>query len=258
MHSSAVVWLFGSVATLSVIGIALWTAPRWLAPRIADRSARCLYLVPTRERVVALTIDDGPDPTHTRVILDVLRAHDAHATLFFISSRVRGSEALVAAAVVEGHELGNHLTRDEPSNRLRPDAFAAAIREAGGVLGRFGNVRWLRPGSGWYNDVILDMIEREGYRCALGSIYPYDAHHPSARLSAAYVLSNVRPGAVIILHDGGDRGRRTVEVLRRVLPVLRARGYRVVTLSELAAGDPNQVVSASARPSPVPLPTQHT
>jgi peptidoglycan/xylan/chitin deacetylase (PgdA/CDA1 family) len=49
------------------------------------------------------------------------------------------------------------------------------------------------------------------------------------------VLANVRPGAVLVLHDGRSRGRRTVEVLRRVLPLLAARGYRVVTLSELDA-----------------------
>ena len=55
------------------------------------------------------------------------------------------------------------------------------------------------------------------------------------RLSAAYVSSNVRPGAVIVLHDGRDRGRRTAEVLLRALPVLRTRGYHVVTLTELAA-----------------------
>jgi peptidoglycan-N-acetylglucosamine deacetylase len=253
---TAVMWLLGSVGALVFLAIGLWTAPRWLVARIAARSPRCLYLVPTRQRAVALTIDDGPDPAHTRDILDVLRVHDARATLFLISSRVAGNEALVAAAVAEGHELGNHLTRDEPSNRLRPDAFAAAIREADRVLGRFGTVRWLRPASGWYTDVMLDTIEHEGHRCALGSIYPYDAHQPSARLSAAYVLSNVRPGAVIVLHDGGSRGRRTVEVLRRVLPVLRARGYSVISLSELA--DPNQVVNASASPSPPPSPTQAT
>jgi peptidoglycan/xylan/chitin deacetylase (PgdA/CDA1 family) len=114
-----------------------------------------------------------------------------------------------------------------------PAAFAAAIREADSVLGRFGTVRWLRPASGWYNDVMLDTIEHAGHRCALGSVHPFDAQQPSSRLSAAYVLSNAGPGAVIILHDGGSRGRRTVEVLRRVLPALRARGFRVVSLSEL-------------------------
>jgi peptidoglycan/xylan/chitin deacetylase (PgdA/CDA1 family) len=255
---TAVVWLLAALAALALLATAVWTAPRWLAPRIAARSPRCLYSVPTRERVVALTIDDGPDPAHTRAILDLLREHDARATLFFISSRVPANEALVAAAVAEGHELGNHLTRDEPSNRMRPEEFVAAIREADSVLGRFGAVRWLRPGSGWYNDDILDAIEREGYRCALGSIYPYDAHHSSARLSAAYVLSNAGPGAVIILHDGGSRGRRSVEVLRRVLPRLRARGYRVVSLSGLVAGDPTQVVNASTSPSALPSPTQAT
>jgi len=225
-------WLGFAVALLA---LALWTAPRWLVPRIAARSPRCLYTVPTQERVVALTIDDGPDATHTRQILDVLRAHEARATFFLISSRVPGNEALVAATVAEGHELGNHLTRDEASIELSPDAFAAAVAEAGRVLGRFAPVRWLRPGSGWYDDAMLDTIERVGHRCALGSVYPYDPHVPSARFAAAYVLSNVRPGAVIVLHEGGDRGRRTLETLRRVLPVLRARGYRVVTLSELVA-----------------------
>ena len=204
-------------------------------PRIAARSARCLFAIPTAERLVALTLDDGPDTSHTRELLRVLRENDARATFFLISSRVPGNEALITAVVAEGHELGNHLTHDEASVRLAPAAFAAAVREADTVLERFAPVRWLRPASGWYDDAMLDTIEREGHRCALGSIYPYDAHQPWARVSAAYILANARPGAVIVLHEGGDRGRRTVEVLWRVLPELRARGYRIVTLSELAA-----------------------
>jgi len=204
-------------------------------PRIAARSARCLFAVPTTERVVALTLDDGPDALHSPEILRVLRENDARATFFLISSRVPGNEAIVARMAAEGHELGNHLTHDEPSARMAPEAFAAAVAEADTVLERFAPVRWLRPASGWYNDAMLETIEREGLRCALGSIYPYDAHQPWARLSAAYILANARPGAVIVLHDGGHRGRRTVDALRRVLPELRVRGYRVVTLSELAA-----------------------
>jgi len=52
---------------------------------------------------------------------------------------------------------------------------------------------------------------------------------------AAYIMANARPGAVVVLHEGGARGARTIAVLGRVLPALRARGYRVVTLSELEA-----------------------
>lgn len=227
--------LVGGAGSVAILAGALWTAPRWLVPRLAVRSPRCRYAVETPERAIALTIDDGPDAMHTPTILRLLQASGARATFFLISERVAGREALVAAAVAEGHELGNHLTRDEPSIRLPPAAFTAAVREAGTVLGRFGPVRWVRPGSGWYTGAMLDTIEREGYRCALGSIYPYDAHVPSIRLAVAYILSNARPGAVIVLHEGGGRGRRTVEVLRQVLPILRARRYRVVTLSELDA-----------------------
>jgi peptidoglycan/xylan/chitin deacetylase (PgdA/CDA1 family) len=222
-----------SLGLVLLIGAGLWTAPRWLVPRIAARSPGCLYSVPTAQRTVALTFDDGPDRAHTREILDVLAANDTRATFFLISERVTGNEALVSAIVGEGHELGNHLTRDEPSIRLAPDAFEAAARDAGAVLARFAPVRWLRPGSGWYDAAMLATIERLGYRCALGSVYPYDPHIRSARVASAYILANVRPGAVIVLHEGGARGPRTVETLRRVLPVLRARGYGVVTLSEV-------------------------
>jgi peptidoglycan/xylan/chitin deacetylase (PgdA/CDA1 family) len=223
----------GAAAALLAAGVALWTAPRWLLPVLAARSSGCLYRVPTSERAVALTLDDGPDAAHTPAILDLLRAHGARATFFLISGNVPGREALVSAVVGGGHEIGNHLTRDEPSIRLAPDVFEAALREAGAVLGRYGPVRWLRPGGGWYDARMLAAIERAGYRCALGSVYPYDPYLPWPRVAAAYVLANASPGAVVVLHEGGDRGRRTAETLRRVLPALRARGYRVVTLSEL-------------------------
>ena len=224
----------GSAVLLGSAAVALWTAPRWLVPRIAAWSPDCLYRVETREPAVALTIDDGPDAVHAPAILEVLAEHGARATFFLISGNVPGAESVVTDLTARGHEIGNHLTREEPSIRLSPAAFGDAVRDAGNVLGRFGRVRWLRPGSAWYNRTMLDTIEREGYRCALGSVYPYDGRVSSVRLAAAYILSNTRPGAVIVLHEGRGRGARTADVLRRVLPELRARGYRVVTLSELA------------------------
>ena len=223
-----------ALASVAIVGVALWTAPRWLVPRIAAFSPGCLYSVRTTERVVAFTFDDGPDSAHTDEILDVLKANDAHATFFFVSSHVPGNEALLTRLVAQGEEIGNHLTRVEPSIRLSPEAFDAAVREAGASLGRFGPVRWLRPGSTWYNARMIGTIQRAGYRCALGSVYPYDPQLRSAPIASAYILANVQPGAVVVLHERDARGPRTVATLKRVLPVLRSRGYRIVTLSELA------------------------
>jgi hypothetical protein len=82
---------------------------------------------------------------------------------------------------------------------------------------------------------MIDRIEEAGFRCALGSVYPYDPYVPSVRFAVAYILSNVRPGAIIVLHERGGHGRRTVQTLRRVLPALRRGGYQVLSLSELVA-----------------------
>ena len=223
--------LAGAAVGLGVAG--LWTAPRWLLSHVAARSPACLFSVPTAERAVAVTIDDGPDATGTPAILAALREHGARATFFLISSRVKGQEGLVRRVVAEGHEIGNHLTREERSIGLAPEAFAADMAQAGATLAPFAPVQWLRPGGGLFNAAMLGAIERAGYRCALGSIYPFDPHLRSPRIAAAYILANVRPGGVIILHDAGARGPRTAETLRRVLPELGARGYRVVTLTEL-------------------------
>jgi peptidoglycan/xylan/chitin deacetylase (PgdA/CDA1 family) len=197
------------------------------------RDERVLYELHLVEPLVALTIDDGPDPASTPAILDVLRDHDAHATFFLISSRIPGNEALIRRIVDEGHELGNHMTRDEPSIALEPDVFEARLLEASATLRTYAPVRWFRPGSGYYDDEMLDILERHGLRCALGSVYPLDAQLPWRWSARTWIRWRARPGAVIILHDGGGRGERTADVLARALPELAARGLRAVTLSEL-------------------------
>ena len=82
---------------------------------------------------------------------------------------------------------------------------------------------------------MIRVMQRHGYRCALGSVYPFDATIPSISWTTRYILRSARPGAIVILHDAGTRGRRTARVLAEVLPELRRRGYRVVSLSELVA-----------------------
>jgi peptidoglycan/xylan/chitin deacetylase (PgdA/CDA1 family) len=207
--------------------------PYWAVAVLARRYPDVIYFVGTGEPVVALTIDDGPDPIATPKILDVLGRYDAHATFFLLSSRVPGNEGLVRRAVEEGHEIANHLVADEPSILLGNPEFEQQLLEADGVLSDFAEVRWFRPGSGWYNDEMLSTLRRHGYQCALGSVYPFDPQVPSSWFATHYVLWNVRPGSIIVLHDYGARGNRTAKTLTTILPELSRRGLRVVTLSEL-------------------------
>lgn len=217
---------------LIVIGVTVFQ-PDWLIAALARRSPDVVYFVETKDPVVALTIDDGPDPFATSKILDLLRQHEAHATFFLITERLPGNEEIVRRIVEEGHEIANHLTTDEASILLKSSEFERRLLDAQDMLSRFSHIRWFRPGSGWYNDKMLAIIHKHGYKCALGSVYPFDPQIPSAWFATHFVLNKVKPGSIIVLHDYGERGERTAKALGTILPKLKRRGFRTTTLSAL-------------------------
>jgi peptidoglycan-N-acetylglucosamine deacetylase len=204
---------------------------RWLSRRFPDVFFHQVKAGP----LVALSFDDSPHAASTPRILDVLAEHDAHATFFIIGEHVAGNEKIVRRLVDEGHELGNHMMTDAPSARLPAAEFERQLLQTHELLARFGPVRWFRPGHTWFNRRMLDLIHRHGYRCVMASAYALEFLPVSAPYAARHILLNIRPGGVIIIHDGAANQERTVGVLQRILPALRRRGYRVVTVSELAA-----------------------
>lgn len=222
-------------AVVLVAGAGLW----WFSPELArwidGRQPAVVFGAETDRRAVALTVDDAPTPA-TSEILDVLDRHGARATFFVLGGRVPGREDVLRRAVAAGHELGNHMMEDRPTWRLPPGELEPRMREAGRILGRFDTVRWLRPGGGWYDGDVVRAARRSGYRVALGTVYPFDVWLPWPALVAGFARWKARPGDVLVLHDGPGRGRRTAQVLERLLPALRERGIRVVTLSELVEG----------------------
>ena len=86
-----------------------------------------------------------------------------------------------------------------------------------------------------YNQRMIRTFHEYHYQCALGSVHPLDPQLPFTWYTSRVVLRAVYPGAVIVLHDQGCKGRNTEKALRRVLPELAKRGYRVVPLSALKA-----------------------
>jgi len=215
-------------------GVVLWLQPGWLISHLRKQSPDVLYSVETDEKIVALTIDDGPDSCGSPRILNILEEYDAHATFFLITDHIPGNEVFVERMIDEGHELGNHLTEDEPSIGLSDEEFESELLEADQALTQYvEDIKWVRPGSGWYNETMLATMKKHDYRCALGNVYPYDPQISIYWFSAYYVLGNVKPGSVIVLHDYNKRGGRTTKALEIILPALEERGYRVVTLSEL-------------------------
>lgn len=196
-------------------------------------SDEVLFHADTREKVIALTIDDGPHAELTPEILDALAELQVPATFFIIGSQVPGNEAVMARIVAAGHELGNHLMSDRRSITLDPNEFERQLAESHALIAPFGPVRWFRPGSGFYNTRMLEQIRPYNYRCVVGSVYPYDAQLHSVEFATGYILGNSQAGSIIVLHDGDCERQGTVEILRRIVPALQKRGYRFATLSEL-------------------------
>lgn len=216
---------------LSAVG--LWLNPEWIIARLRDTSPEVLYSLDITDRIISLTIDDGPDATTTPQILDILKQYKVKATFFLISDHIHGTEAVVTRMTAEGHELGNHMTKNQPSIRLSTESFEDDLLHADQIISSYGPVKWFRPGSGWYNQGMLSAASKHGYRCALGSVYPFDPQIGSAWYSENYVLWKVKPGDIIVLHDYQARGVRTAKVLENLLPELLSRGYTFATLTEL-------------------------
>jgi peptidoglycan-N-acetylglucosamine deacetylase len=219
---------------LTFIGAAVVAVPNLLVEWAKRSTPEVVFSVGVQEKVVALTIDDGPSPA-TADILAILEDHGAHATFFLIGDHVEERPALARRIVEAGHEVGHHMMEDRPSRGLPEDVFQEHFDEMDGILESLGGSDVFRPGSGWYNDRMIDVADERGYRTVLGSVYPFDAHVPWPTFLSWYVLQSTRPGSILVLHDGPERGARTAEVLRSVLPELARRGYRVVTVSGLLA-----------------------
>lgn len=226
---------------LTFLGSAVASLPNLVVEWARGNSPEVVFSAEVTEPVIGLSIDDGPSEA-TPEILEVLRRHEARATFFLIGRELESRPALAERILEEGHEVGHHMMEDRPSRELPLEEFEERFEAMDRLLEPLGGSLLFRPGSGWYSDGMVEMAGSRGYRTVLGSIYPFDAHLPWPRFHAWYVLESVSPGAIVVLHDGPERGLRTAEALRSILPELVRRGYRVVPVSELleleAAGGP--------------------
>lgn len=226
-----------AVGGAGLVAGALVRQPPALAGVLA-RQRRVIVQARTRAREVALTFDDGPHPTLSPRLLDVLDEHDARATFFLLGSGVEAHPAAARAIVTAGHEAGNHGWADEPAVRQPTARYlhdlertSAAIRSATGALPTL-----TRPGSGLVRPAQLRGAAALGLTTVLGSVAVLDDEIADVDAAAAFVLDRVRPGSVVVLHEGLDARHRVVDLLGRLLPDLAARGYRCVTVSDLLAG----------------------
>lgn len=210
--------------------------PSWPTTSGAEWIARyrgnVVTSVRTDQKLVALTFDDGPDGTTVQVV-DILDAHDAHATFFFRGESISFVE--VGYAVAHGNEIGNHTAShvglSGQSSEAMTDEIDRVDQEVFWVVGR--RPLWVRARAGSVSTRGLATVAGRGQLYANWSASANDTDWsvPASEI-ADNVVRHVRPGSIVLLHQTRPD---TIVALPAILSRLKAEGYRFVTLSELAA-----------------------
>ena len=232
--------------------------PRPVSHREADTAAvqrvlgytSYVQVAGDRARDVALTFDDGPGP-YTPRILAVLQRMHVPATFFVIGRSARAYPRLVAAEVKAGCVVGDHTEDHPPLGVLSPARQANEIAAAAGAIRAAGapSPLLMRPPYGSFNAATLEVLRAERMLMVLWSADTEDYTRPGVRRIIYTAVSGGRPGAIILMHDGGGDRSQTVAALPRIITRLRQRGFRLVTVSQLLADDP----PPAHQPPPVPL-----
>lgn len=183
---------------------------------------------PRDRRAVALTFDDGPADL-TPEFLRVLREKGAHATFFQVGRPMAGRAETMRRILAEGHELANH-TMDHAEYPSRAQIAAASAR----IAAYTGFTPCLfRPPGGAVNGAVIAAAGSLGMRTVTWDVDPADWTNPGAAAIGSRVLGAVRPGSIVLMHDGGGPRGGTLAALPGIIDALRARGYRLVTVTEL-------------------------
>lgn len=201
---------------------------------IAEAAAPTYRTDKTNSMQIALTFDDGPHPSQTKRILDILDRFNVKATFFMIGINVTRYPKAAQEVAQRGHEIGNHTFTHTRLQNMEPLTLENELKQCEDVIWKICRYRprLFRPPEGFLNDGVLNCSESGDYSLILWSIDTRDWEVRDANHIAETVLERIRPGDIILLHDYVAKSK-TPEALELFLPKLLALGYQPVTVSQL-------------------------
>ena len=199
---------------------------------------------PRQEKLVALTFDDGPNPPWTNEIMKTLDRYDVKATFFVVGANADAAPEVARALIDDGQLVGNHSYRHRKRDALLDPRYAelskaeASISKAAGVCPAL-----FRSPNGFHTPWQLHEVASEGMRTVGWDVQPADWENPKPEVIVKRVLDSVKPGSIILLHDGSDTNQgvdrqATLDALPGIIEGLRAQGYRFVRVDELLSVQP--------------------
>lgn len=206
-----------------------------LQPVAANRPLDVYYHVPTTEKVVALTFDDGPHPRFTDEILEILRKEEVRATFFAIGCNVASYPDVMRRVIAAGHEVGNHTYSHPCVRRVTEEQLVEEIEKTDAVLrslGYSGNGLF-RPPQGICSADMPTLLTHTKKTAILWNIDTRDWAHRASEEIVKEIDSTVCGGDIILFHDYVSGENTTIPAIKKLIPMLKTRGYQFVTVSEL-------------------------
>lgn len=190
---------------------------------------------------IALTFDDGPHPTLTPKLLDLLAAHRMKATFFVVGQNVVQYPEIVKRAAREGHEIANHSWSHPNLGKMPDEAVRRELQKTDDAIRAVIGVRptLMRPPYASITPRQKRWFYGEfGYRIIIWDVDPLDWKRPGPNVVSNRIVTQTRPGSIVLAHDIHPP---TLEAMSATLDQLQAKGFKCVTVSELLS---------MARPSP--------
>lgn len=222
-----------TVLVLGVVGALVWAS----ASIRSGVYLKALCEARGEERKVALTFDDGPDEEMTPRLIELLRCYKAKATFFVVGDKARQHPELVQRLVAEGHTLGNHTLHHSPFSPLcTSQHYYEELFWGRDVVARLTGRRMklYRPPFGVTNPPIARAVKALGLTTVGWSVRSLDTTRLGEERVLRRIEKGLKPGAVILLHDGLPQSDRLLE---KVLQLLEIENYKAVTVDELFAID---------------------
>lgn len=218
--------------TIALLGVFLCI--QW-GPLTEERSRWGISAGDPFVKEVVLTFDDGPREWGMYELITTLRKLDVHGTFFLVGKFAERYGFITRDLNNAGHELENHSYTHPKLYTLWSDKVEREVGRCNEVLDRLGirTPHFLRPPGGGFNLTIFNAMRAMDMKMGLWSVNTGDYTGRSSQFITRLVLSEARPGSVILMHSGVPA---TVEALPEIVDGLRKRGYRFVTLQELWDG----------------------
>ncbi len=197
----------------------------------------CLWQGSTAENAIALTFDDGPHPDYTPQLLQVLDHHGIKASFFWLGASVERYPDLAREVYQRGHWIGLHGYEHSSFPCLTPEELRQSLRKTQTAIARACQlnpdaIRDVRPPNGLFTPSILKQLQQDNYRLVMWSVVPEDWVCPGESVVCKRVITQVHPGALIVLHDGYYGGQAVSQITAALIVKLLQQRYQFVTVND--------------------------